>query len=384
MEKQTNINSEVILKLQNGGLPRVKELRDNVITNTVRSLNSPLGSQQNVDHLKYLGYMDKIKARKVEQARQLEMASRGANDWSDAAGKAATNLMVMGTQFRLPNDEEYRQSTGNFADKVNLVAGGVAHGLVNDMTAGAASWLGEKITSGAVKNLISKAKISNYSTPKLVDANSPTIYNLDDLVEYESGLMAKKPSIVKQALDAKVLPLGKFKMAPDRLRFESNENNFGWGVKALDDTGKSWGHIEIAPNGRTTAIPSMIAVDPTLRGLKMQDILYQKAIDAGDQRGMSIISGKNLLSPSSTAKAHTRFNRDILYPEITDGVYHDVVTLKGHKNPNVVQDWLMSYNNMNKNLGREKISVNDLYKKIIPGKPKIQQGLPNNGLERQF
>ena len=112
--------------------------------------------------------------------------------------------------------------------------------------------------------------------------------------------------------------------------------------------------------------PSMISVSPKLQGNQTQDLLYQLGIEEAKKRGMKgVYSGETLLSPEKTKKAHERFNREIFGQKVAratderEAVNHDIVGLTGHTNPNVVNDWLENYKNIDK-FSRNHYSINDV------------------------
>jgi hypothetical protein len=117
--------------------------------------------------------------------------------------------------------------------------------------------------------------------------------------------------------------------------------------------------------------PSMISVDPKLQGNRLQDVLYQLGIDEAYKQKLSgIISGETLLSPQKTSKAHERFNRIVFDSKLSFprehfstrsvAVPHDIVGLTGHKNPNVVSDWMNNYKTINKHFPRRYHSLKDI------------------------
>jgi hypothetical protein len=120
--------------------------------------------------------------------------------------------------------------------------------------------------------------------------------------------------------------------------------------------------------------PIMVKVDPALRGNNAQDVLYQLGIEEAKKKGLrGIYSGEDLMMPQNTVRAYPRFNKEVMgsktttyLKEIEPGlniqksVEHDIVGLTGHKNPNIVADWMKEYKNINKFSPREYISIQEM------------------------
>jgi hypothetical protein len=105
--------------------------------------------------------------------------------------------------------------------------------------------------------------------------------------------------------------------------------------------------------------PGMIEVKPIMQGHQMQDALYQLGIDEAKKQGLKgVVSGETLLSPAKTAKAHQRFEREILGSKRTSGVDHDIVALTQHMNPNVVEDFIKKYESLPKYI-KQKYSLKE-------------------------
>ena len=136
-------------------------------------------------------------------------------------------------------------------------------------------------------------------------------------------------------------------------------------------TKKVYGQLGLQKHDNDWFIPGMIDVHKELWGHKVQDVLYQSGIDAVQNKGYKgIRSGDTLLSPAKTAKAHARFNTEVLgpftYKYLDDaGVIKDIgiTGLTGHKDSDLYDTFFSYYSSLPKNV-KDKYSINDLYDKF--------------------
>jgi len=136
-------------------------------------------------------------------------------------------------------------------------------------------------------------------------------------------------------------------------------------------TKKVYGQLGLQKHDNDWFVPSRIDVNKELWGHKVQDVLYQSGIDAVQNKGYKgIRSGDTLLSPAKTAKAHARFNTEVLgpftYQYLDDaGVIKDIgiTGLTGHKDSDLYDNFFSYYSSLPKNV-KDKHSINDLYDKF--------------------
>lgn len=142
------------------------------------------------------------------------------------------------------------------------------------------------------------------------------------------------------------------------IKFELDIDNRGE-VQILDSKGELKGALSFFPSNTYPgwADISGLDVNPEMRGNKLQDVLYQKAIGEAKKLGYKgILSGISLLKPEITKETHTRFNREKLSSTTTDGVDHDISGLTSHKNESVVEDFLKNYKNYSDRQVEEKLA----------------------------
>lgn len=103
-----------------------------------------------------------------------------------------------------------------------------------------------------------------------------------------------------------------------------------------------------------------VGVADKLKGNRLQDVLYQKAVEEAQAKGLKgIRSGDALTKPEITEALQGRFNKTLL----ESGSIRDVYGLEGHTNPNVIPDWMDMYSKMNKNK-RVYVSPKDIINKL--------------------
>lgn len=220
---------------------------------------------------------------------------------------------------------------------------------------------------------------------------------------------------LKKSITTKIFPKAKVRILPEKLipnvehmsaasRFDPHTK-----VNLIDKNKKSYGFIELTnkPNyaiDKTTGKvlldpvtqlpminpqqwnrPHMIKVDDVLKGNKTQDVLYELGIQESKKKGLKgLYSGEDLMMPEATMKSYDRFNREIFgnkettfLKEVSPGLHarqkatHDVVGLTGHKNPNIITDWMENYKNVNKFSPREYASVSDIGKSMYNNRKTI-------------
>ena len=247
-------------------------------------------------------------------------------------------------------------------------------------------------TGDIIKNLPID-KVSIYGTkphwlkgyPKLSTAPNETSVVRHNL--FDEGITElAKPSILKKIIDAKVIPTKPI-VRPKKLNFVTNQYDDFTRVSAVDPKGKSWGHISLEDE-MDVLKPLYIKVHPNIEGLKMQDALYQSGINVSKKYGYEgVQSGDHLLSPAKTRKAWERF--DGYEGPLGTHTWEPTKILTGHKNPNVIEDWLTNYNsNVPKIIPGKNLSLHDIYTKVTK-KPKLEQNLPpsrrsTSSLEEQY
>jgi len=229
----------------------------------------------------------------------------------------------------------------------------------------------------------------------IIRHNLDDVFTLDDaaLAEqvYRPTLKEKLNSVSKQlvtakdkAMSAKFIPTLKTEQVlPTSIEFKTRPSNQNYKVSAVDDKGESWGDIVLQDGNQGWTKPTTIEINEKLRGNKMQDVLYHLASKESQSRGLNgIRSGDHLLNAENTFKAWDRMNTQVLgegtsFSKATGKrIDHDIVGITGHKNPNVVQDWLNNYSKLKKT-SRVKTSINDILG--LKGKTKLSQGLEGWG-----
>lgn len=187
---------------------------------------------------------------------------------------------------------------------------------------------------------------------------------------------------VGEVMDKPIIPVKK-RVLPDNVSFETTKS-LGHGSTPGNTTitlkggdGNDYGYIRTSTEGSDWKYPHMISVDESLQGNRLQDVLYQQAINEAKANGYKgIRSGDHLLQPEKTVKAYDRFNKEMLGQTTTvNGYKHPVVGLTDHQNPNVITDWLEKYKSLPKKLP-QKISLNQIIdntKSLVKPKPKLQE-----------
>ena len=222
-----------------------------------------------------------------------------------------------------------------------------------------------------------------------ISASAKTIgegFNLASNAAKSSANAKVIPGIKPRSLPEKLVPIIEHdptKHTHTTIRFKDPKNPHGtdYGYLGLenktewlkDANGEYIRDVNGMPQKSTVEWlkPSMISVDPKLQGNRLQDVLYQLGIDEAYKQKLSgIISGETLLSPQKTSKAHERFNRVVFDSKLSFprehfstrsvAVPHDIVGLTGHKNPNVVSDWMNNYKTINKHFPRRYHSLKDI------------------------
>jgi hypothetical protein len=153
---------------------------------------------------------------------------------------------------------------------------------------------------------------------------------------------------------------------PENLEFKVSKSKFNNKKSYIDlvdpKTKKTHANITVEPHDSEWLYPNMIEVNKNLQGNKLQDVLYQKAIEVAKADGYKgVRSGDHLLSPEKTLKAHSRFEKELLEPSnITRNTNIQISGLLQHENPKVVEDFFEHYKTLPKSI-TDKHSVNDLF-----------------------
>jgi hypothetical protein len=180
-----------------------------------------------------------------------------------------------------------------------------------------------------------------------------------------------KSSKLQEFLNKPLVPYTKNKL-PKNLDLKVINGNNTVRVLLKDaKTKKVYGQLALQKHDNDWFIPGMIDVHKELWGHKVQDVLYQSGIDAVQNKGYKgIRSGDTLWSPAKTAKAHARFNTEVLgpftYKYLDDaGVIKDIgiTGLTGHKDSDLYDTFFSYYSSLPKNV-KDKYSINDLYDKF--------------------
>lgn len=91
---------------------------------------------------------------------------------------------------------------------------------------------------------------------------------------------------------------------------------------------------------------SYITLHPNLRGIGMQEILYQEAINKAKELGYNgIVSGDMLAYPEKTGILHSKFNHIVISKSKYDN--SNIVELTGHKDDNFLKNYINNYNSGN-------------------------------------
>lgn len=206
----------------------------------------------------------------------------------------------------------------------------------------------------------------------------------------------------RNAYTKKFIPGKNKQVLPNSVSYDITHSPKGAEIKLVGDDGKEVGFLGLNQhrmpvldaNGNVLREPNThipvyedsewyepywIDVIEELQGNRTQDVLYQLGIEVAKLNNKKgIYSGKTLISPGKTKKAHERFDREFFKKGVShtddntfETVVHDIVGLTGHKNPNVVEDWFKNYQNINK-FKREKLSIEDLSKKFMEYVKKIE------------
>ena len=373
--------------------------------------------QQTARDLNNAAALNKFRMEQAERKRQLALRNKGQSDLSNFFADMGTGMLSLANPLN-----PFADSVSPFPTQKQLEAGRSGDwmkrsGLIADATTNAVSGiLTDGLLNAAAPIMIKGVKsagrvVGNVLRPSPLDLTNPNLLNtrLDDLYQknnFNISFKDKTKEIVNKLVDAK-LPLGpKKRILPDNMNLVSRthrgiDSSDMLRVQAVDDTGNIWGSLYARPyyndnsdyliNGIRKSVqevkdnsgsifrlenglrvndikkakdwlkPGMISVEPALQGNRLQDVLYEQLIRDGKLAGFKgIRSGDNLLSPAKTAKAHERFNKQIFETKNTSGVNHYVSGLTGHKNPNVIQEWLDNYQNIDK-YKRNTISLRDVY-----------------------
>jgi len=395
-------NNKPTVKYQRGGAL--------VIDNTRVSKPKMLTQQEALDN-QAASQRQQFSERLVAKNNSNQLRLKGQTQLGNGINDMGTNMLSLVTKFGLPSNEEIQQGRGSWGDRSKLIANSVSSGLSNELMGGALNYVSGRLANGLVRQ-----------TGKAADGIIR--HNLDDFAVKTSKLQKVNQTIDK-GLKAKIFPIGEKRILP-KLDIGIQNIGDGFHVRAFDtNTGLTHAYLglEEAPineamlnfkingvkkplikakpyiqslrpeinaledlaqhnitykyNGIRSFKPSYINVNKELQGKRLQDVLYQEGAKEAQRRGaVGVKSGEHLLSPAKTAKAHERFERDILYNKTSYGlngitpVEHSVVILKNHRNPNITMDWLKEYNA--NRVSREKLSVNDLFRKF-KGKPSMLQ-----------
>lgn len=272
-------------------------------------------AEDNTDASLRKQFQERMKAKTEMQDLKLKGQTQLGNTISDSG----TNMLTLATKFQTPTDNEIQQGRGNWSDRGKLIANATSNHLSNELTAGAMGWVGNKVASGEAKMAIDNA------------------------------------------MDKKWIPaLKRERILPEKLNFKPYNYNEYYGIEVMDKNNNIWGGIDLTKE-QAWSKPVGVDVDPALRGNKLQDVLYQLGVNESKARGLNgIRSGDHLLQPENTKKLWSRMNTE----QLEDGI----VGITGHKNPNVIEDWMSNYKSINKLSPRQKLSVNDIIK------PKLQKG----------
>lgn len=191
-------------------------------------------------------------------------------------------------------------------------------------------------------------------------------------------------AIPEEALNKQFIPFGNRRILPRDMSFQTEGNS----VKAMGSDGKVYGNIDLVDRNPTDwddnvpwvpynerpvnqkmdwMMPDRVDVHPDIRGNRLQDVLYQKGIEVAKSQGKKgLVSGDVVSEPEITDKLQSRFNNNFLqrFKEEDELPANNLVQLLGHKNPNVVEDWLQNYrDNIPKTLPVKK-SINQLIGRI--------------------
>lgn len=277
-----------------------------------------------------------------------------------------------------------------------ITAGFATHGAMN-ISPDVQSWIDRPTWE--------KANNIGWDAIEMIPAVGPTTRTIGEGINLASETVGPGLNQINNLVNKKYIPGLKPRMLPEtltpKIEYFPNEHT-SVKINLNDRKGKSFGYLglenkkewatdavgNILRDGQGMPIkqtsdwlkPSMISVDDLLQGNKTQDLLYQIGVEEAQKKGLKgVLSGEQLLSPSKTAKAHERFNREIFEPKSARGrewvdqnglTQHDLVDynisgLTGHTNPNVINDWMANYKNINKFRPRQYYSSKDLINKPI-------------------
>lgn len=289
------------------------------------------------------------------------------------------NEVVVKNNYKRP-----RNFLEQYADKIveeNKDAGplGAIIGTPISAVTSVPQLMGMKALTGKMERPSEAMNIQNPYGAAAVDfLTDPATYFTGDI----SGLnKLTKEQILEKAYTTKFIPKPRRRILPDDLSYRVVQKDGITGVDIIDKNKNVYAYMDAQPqvsmydedldqfvrnDNPEWFAPEMINVNDELRGKKLQDVLYQLQIDQAQGRGYKgVRSGDLLVQPQNTVKAYDNFDREIFFKKISKGMEHDVVGLRGHKNPNVVNDWFENYKNIDKFSPKGKLSFEDIAKNAL-------------------
>ncbi|HEY4194064.1 MAG TPA: hypothetical protein VGM63_00900, partial [Mucilaginibacter sp.] len=137
---------------------------------------------------------------------------------------------------------------------------------------------------------------------------------------------------------------------PKNIRFEKDDlpadkiKTHAHNISAIGGDDEEYGHIQFTQDKDHPQWMKVlnVEVDPSLRGRRMQDTLYQSAINEAKKNGYKgILSGRTVLNPDITKSLQNRFHGEDLK---SDNDNENLKGLTNHKDSNILQNWINSYN----------------------------------------